>query len=172
MYQSRYALQGFSDSLRLELSQKGVHVSTVHPGVIRSDFRQRAQWRGEGNQRQKMMDNLLEAELEGSDEWSTCKKFNFKEKIIVNQSNKSMCTWGSWEWFDWLVIDYLVAGKECVKRVVGYLKYCSYSITMGSYLRKHIVVECCWDGFVCSTGYCTWDRGITRNAVTSNGWRN
>eukprot|EP00434_Breviolum_minutum_P001715 symbB.v1.2.001522.t2/scaffold83.1/size345278/6 len=57
---SKYALQGFSDSLRLELSQKGVHVSTVHPGVIRSDFRERAQWRGEGNQRQKMMDNLLD----------------------------------------------------------------------------------------------------------------
>jgi len=57
---SKYALQGFSDSLRLELSQKGVHVSTVHPGVIRSDFRQRAQWRGEGNQRQRMMDNLLD----------------------------------------------------------------------------------------------------------------
>ena len=44
-----------------------MHVSTVHPGVIRSDFRQRAQWRGEGNQRQKMMDNLLETKLEGSD---------------------------------------------------------------------------------------------------------
>jgi len=92
-------LQGFSDSLRLELSQKGVHVSTVHPGVIRSDFRERAQWRGEGNQRQKMMDNLLETKLEGSD--GSDGTMIHLEGIFpttvgesrVNQINKSMCTW-------------------------------------------------------------------------------
>mmetsp|Transcript_17991 Transcript_17991/g.40572 ORF Transcript_17991/g.40572 Transcript_17991/m.40572 type:complete len:353 (+) Transcript_17991:56-1114(+) len=60
---AKYALQGFADSLRIELSQKGVHVATVHPGVIRSDFRQRAQWRGSAaDGRKSTMDSLLDSE--------------------------------------------------------------------------------------------------------------
>eukprot|EP00931_Biecheleriopsis_adriatica_P091105 TRINITY_DN65001_c0_g1_i1.p1 TRINITY_DN65001_c0_g1~~TRINITY_DN65001_c0_g1_i1.p1 ORF type:complete len:108 (-),score=16.46 TRINITY_DN65001_c0_g1_i1:155-478(-) len=39
---AKYALQGFADSLRLE--SRNVHIATVHPGVIRSDFRNRATW--------------------------------------------------------------------------------------------------------------------------------
>uniref|UniRef100_A0A7S0WIV6 Uncharacterized protein n=1 Tax=Pyramimonas obovata TaxID=1411642 RepID=A0A7S0WIV6_9CHLO len=44
---SKYALAGFTDALRYELSPKGVHVAQVHPGIINSDFMERAQFRGE-----------------------------------------------------------------------------------------------------------------------------
>lgn len=58
---AKYALQGFADALRLEIAQSGVHVGTVHPGVIRSDFRQRAQFRGDkGEQQRKSLDALLD----------------------------------------------------------------------------------------------------------------
>ncbi|CAE7659589.1 unnamed protein product [Symbiodinium sp. CCMP2592] len=57
---AKYALQGFADSLRLELAARGVHVATVHPGVIRSDFRTRAQWRGSAGSRKSAMDTLLD----------------------------------------------------------------------------------------------------------------
>ncbi|CAE7438122.1 unnamed protein product [Symbiodinium natans] len=60
---AKYALQGFADSLRLELTSKGVHVATVHPGVIRSDFRTRAQWRGSAaGSRRSMMNTLLDGQ--------------------------------------------------------------------------------------------------------------
>jgi len=56
---AKYALQGFADSLRLE--SPDVHVTTVHPGVIRSDFRSRAGWRGKAGERGKEnIDNLLD----------------------------------------------------------------------------------------------------------------
>eukprot|EP00242_Pyramimonas_sp_CCMP2087_P014794 CAMPEP_0198207456 /NCGR_PEP_ID=MMETSP1445-20131203/10902_1 /TAXON_ID=36898 /ORGANISM="Pyramimonas sp., Strain CCMP2087" /LENGTH=320 /DNA_ID=CAMNT_0043880491 /DNA_START=61 /DNA_END=1020 /DNA_ORIENTATION=- len=45
---SKYALAGFTDALRYEVAPKGVHVAQVHPGVIKSDFMERAQFRGEG----------------------------------------------------------------------------------------------------------------------------
>lgn len=58
---SKYALQGFADSLRIEAEAKGVHVATVHPGVIRSDFLKRAQWRGsEGETRRDAMGKILD----------------------------------------------------------------------------------------------------------------
>eukprot|EP00929_Paragymnodinium_shiwhaense_P075571 TRINITY_DN38647_c0_g1_i1.p1 TRINITY_DN38647_c0_g1~~TRINITY_DN38647_c0_g1_i1.p1 ORF type:complete len:396 (-),score=78.26 TRINITY_DN38647_c0_g1_i1:182-1369(-) len=58
---AKYALQGFADSLRLEASP-ALHVATVHPGVIRSDFRERAQWRGsQGDSSKSTMDSLLDS---------------------------------------------------------------------------------------------------------------
>ncbi|MET0082915.1 MAG: SDR family oxidoreductase [Sedimenticola sp.] len=39
---SKYALEGLSDTLRLELAGSGVHVSLVEPGPITSHFRQNA----------------------------------------------------------------------------------------------------------------------------------
>jgi len=44
---SKYALAGFADALRYEMKPKGVHVAQVHPGVINSDFMERAQFRGD-----------------------------------------------------------------------------------------------------------------------------
>jgi NAD(P)-dependent dehydrogenase (short-subunit alcohol dehydrogenase family) len=39
---SKYALEGFADTLRLELTGSGVYVSLVEPGPIRSQFRENA----------------------------------------------------------------------------------------------------------------------------------
>jgi NAD(P)-dependent dehydrogenase (short-subunit alcohol dehydrogenase family) len=39
---SKFALEGLTDTLRLELAGSGVHVSTIEPGPIRSSFRHRA----------------------------------------------------------------------------------------------------------------------------------
>lgn len=43
---SKYALTGLTDTLRLELAPQGIHVAAVHPGVINSNFLERAQFRG------------------------------------------------------------------------------------------------------------------------------
>lgn len=60
---SKYAVTGLSDTLRLELAPKGIHVATVHPGVINSDFLERAQFRGgsegEASRRQAQMAETL-----------------------------------------------------------------------------------------------------------------
>ena len=39
---SKYAIEGISDTLRLELKGTGVHVSLIEPGPIHSDFRKNA----------------------------------------------------------------------------------------------------------------------------------
>jgi NAD(P)-dependent dehydrogenase (short-subunit alcohol dehydrogenase family) len=43
---SKYAVAGLTDTLRLELASKGIQVCAVHPGVINSDFLERAVFRG------------------------------------------------------------------------------------------------------------------------------
>jgi short-subunit dehydrogenase len=42
---SKYAVTGLTDTLRLELKPQGIHVGAVHPGLINSDFLERAQFR-------------------------------------------------------------------------------------------------------------------------------
>jgi short-subunit dehydrogenase len=44
---SKYAVSGLTESLRLELAPRGIHVCAVHPGVINSDFLERAMFRDE-----------------------------------------------------------------------------------------------------------------------------
>merc|ERR1719262_726439 len=39
---SKFALAGWSEALRTELEPAGVHVAQVHPGIINSDFMERA----------------------------------------------------------------------------------------------------------------------------------
>lgn len=57
---SKYALAGFTDALRYELAPKGVHVAQVHPGVINSDFLERAQFRGDAAEKtQQTMSKML-----------------------------------------------------------------------------------------------------------------
>jgi len=64
---AKFALQGFADSLRLEAEPCGVHVATVHPGVIRSEFRQRAQFRGQrGEVARTNMDSMLDGDSPAS----------------------------------------------------------------------------------------------------------
>lgn len=42
---SKYALTGLTETLRLELAPQGIQVCAVHPGLINSDFLERAQFR-------------------------------------------------------------------------------------------------------------------------------
>ncbi|MEG4942159.1 SDR family oxidoreductase [Microcoleus sp. F4-D5] len=42
---SKYAVTGLTETLRLELAPHGIHVCAVHPGLINSDFLERAQFR-------------------------------------------------------------------------------------------------------------------------------
>lgn len=44
---SKYAITGLTESLRVELSSKGIHVGIGHPGIIDSDFLERAMFCGE-----------------------------------------------------------------------------------------------------------------------------
>ncbi len=44
---SKYAVTGLTETLRLELEPKGIHVCGVHPSVTNSDFLERAVFRGE-----------------------------------------------------------------------------------------------------------------------------
>ncbi|WP_193139802.1 MULTISPECIES: SDR family NAD(P)-dependent oxidoreductase [unclassified Meridianimarinicoccus] len=39
---SKYAIEGYSDVLRLEMREFGIHVSLIQPGPIRTDFRKNA----------------------------------------------------------------------------------------------------------------------------------
>jgi short-subunit dehydrogenase len=43
---SKYAVTGLTEALRLELAPKHIHVGIVHPGLTRSNFMERAQFRG------------------------------------------------------------------------------------------------------------------------------
>eukprot|EP00951_Prasinocladus_malaysianus_P021145 scaffold174475_cov36-Prasinocladus_malaysianus.AAC.2 len=63
---SKYALAGFADALRYEMRPKGVHVAQVHPGVIDSDFMERAQFRGENAEKQRaQMESMLGSGMGG-----------------------------------------------------------------------------------------------------------
>ncbi|NQE32630.1 SDR family NAD(P)-dependent oxidoreductase [Microcoleus asticus] len=42
---SKYAVTGLTETLRLELAPQGIHVGAVYPGLINSDFLERAQFR-------------------------------------------------------------------------------------------------------------------------------
>ena len=51
---SKYAVTGLTETLRLELEPKGIHVCGVHPSVTNSDFLERAVFRGEGDERAEL----------------------------------------------------------------------------------------------------------------------
>jgi NAD(P)-dependent dehydrogenase (short-subunit alcohol dehydrogenase family) len=60
---SKYAVTGLTQTLRLELAPQGIHVCAVHPGMINSDFLERAQFRDRDEpavelRRQKMTEML------------------------------------------------------------------------------------------------------------------
>ena len=62
---SKYAVTGLTETLRLELAPKNIHVGIVHPGVINSDFMERAMFRGqsdaEASDRQQQMAQMLDS---------------------------------------------------------------------------------------------------------------
>ena len=62
---SKYAVTGLTETLRLELEPQGITVCAVHPGVINSDFLERAMFRGdnksESEERRQQMSELLKS---------------------------------------------------------------------------------------------------------------
>ncbi|MGB3615398.1 MAG: SDR family oxidoreductase [Elainellaceae cyanobacterium] len=57
---SKYAITGLTDTLRLELRPKGIHVAIVHPGIINSSFMERAMFRGsDADKRRSQMQDTL-----------------------------------------------------------------------------------------------------------------
>ncbi len=64
---SKYAVTGLTESLRLELAKTNIQVGIVHPGVIDSDFLDRAQFRGKNeaeiNNRRQQMTQMLESSV-------------------------------------------------------------------------------------------------------------
>ena len=64
---SKYAVTGFTETLRLELEPKGIQVCGVHPSATNSDFLERSLFRGENeqevNQRRQQMEQMLKSPL-------------------------------------------------------------------------------------------------------------
>lgn len=62
---TKYAVTGFTETLRLELEPQGIHVCGVHPGVTNSDFLERAIFRGEdsGETARQQMQQVLNSPL-------------------------------------------------------------------------------------------------------------
>eukprot|EP00898_Chlorokybus_atmophyticus_P003553 jgi/Chlat1/4199/Chrsp27S04292 len=57
---SKYALKGLTECLRYDYGKQGVHVAQVHPGVIASDFLERAEFRGENvDEAKKQLQQVL-----------------------------------------------------------------------------------------------------------------
>ncbi|BDA42370.1 probable oxidoreductase EphD [Coccomyxa sp. Obi] len=58
---SKYALAGFTDAIRPDFADQGVHVAQVHPGVVKSNFMERAAFRGpKGEEQRATMERMLE----------------------------------------------------------------------------------------------------------------
>jgi short-subunit dehydrogenase len=60
---TKFAVTGLTESLQSELSPKGIHVAGIYPNVIKSNFMQRAVFRGKDAQDQKARQEQLEQVL-------------------------------------------------------------------------------------------------------------
>ncbi len=69
---SKYALEGLSDTLRLELEGSGIYVTLIEPGPIRSDFRK----------------NALQKFLQNIDRAHSIFKAEYHKKLEALQSDK------------------------------------------------------------------------------------
>ncbi|WP_066377805.1 SDR family oxidoreductase [Anabaena sp. CA = ATCC 33047] len=88
---SKYAVTGLTETLRLELQPKGIHVCAVQPSVTNSDFMERSQFRGKDEQeaqkyRQQMNDILNTAVASQPEDvaqaiWDVVK--HHKDEIVV-----------------------------------------------------------------------------------------
>jgi short-subunit dehydrogenase len=61
---SKFAITGLTQSLRAELSAKGIHVSGIYPSLIKSDFLERAVFRGKNaedqSDRRRQVEQVLD----------------------------------------------------------------------------------------------------------------
>lgn len=87
---SKYAVTGMTETLRLELAPKAIHVGIVHPGIINSDFLERAVFKGTDTDAQngrKRMQEMLTGPIASQPEeiaqaiWDVV-KFKIAEKVV------------------------------------------------------------------------------------------
>ncbi|MEM6403192.1 MAG: SDR family oxidoreductase [Cyanobacteria bacterium P01_D01_bin.116] len=92
---SKYAITGLTETLRLELKPKGIHVGAVHPSATNSNFMERAQFRGsseqEAEKRRNSMASFLESPAASKPEdvanavWDVVK--HQKDEIVVGSGS-------------------------------------------------------------------------------------
>ncbi|MEL6162596.1 MAG: SDR family oxidoreductase, partial [Cyanobacteria bacterium J06628_3] len=61
---SKYAITGLTETLRIELKPKGIHVGVVHPSATNSNFMERAQFRGSSDEEAEKRRNSMASFLE------------------------------------------------------------------------------------------------------------
>ena len=92
---SKYAITGLTETLRLELKPKGIHVGAVHPSATNSNFMERAQFRGrsdeEAEKRRNSMASFLKSPAASKPEdvanavWDVVK--HQKDEIVVGSGS-------------------------------------------------------------------------------------
>jgi short-subunit dehydrogenase len=92
---SKYAITGLTETLRLELKPKGIHVGAVHPGATNSNFMERAQFRGsseqEAEKRRNSMSSFLKSPAASKPEdvadavWDAVK--HQKDEVVVGSGS-------------------------------------------------------------------------------------
>jgi NADP-dependent 3-hydroxy acid dehydrogenase YdfG len=63
---SKYAITGMTETLRIELEPKGIHVCGVHPSATNSDFLERAVFLGENDSEAEQAQEQMRQMLKGS----------------------------------------------------------------------------------------------------------
>jgi short-subunit dehydrogenase len=91
---SKYAITGLTETMRLELEPKGIHVGIVQPSATNSNFLERAQFRGKDEQeastRRQQMSDLLQTPVASKSEdvaqaiWDTVK--HKRSEVVVGSA--------------------------------------------------------------------------------------
>ncbi|PSB60209.1 oxidoreductase, partial [filamentous cyanobacterium CCP1] len=96
---SKFAVTGFTEALRTELSSKGIHVCGIYPNLIKSSFLERAIFRGENAQdvhdRRRQVSQTLNAPMVEKPEdvaQAIWKAVQNKEKEVLVGSAKLSAT--------------------------------------------------------------------------------
>ncbi len=94
---SKYAVTGLTEALHSELAPKGIHVCGIYPNLIKSDFMERAIFRGQDNQesqaRRDQLNQVLNAPVIEKPEdvaqaiWNAVK--HQRSEVIVGSANLS-----------------------------------------------------------------------------------
>jgi short-subunit dehydrogenase len=92
---SKYAITGLTETLRIELKPKGIHIGAVHPSATDSNFMERAQFRGsneqEAEKRRNSMSSLLKSPAASKPEdvadavWDAVK--HQKDEVVVGSGS-------------------------------------------------------------------------------------
>lgn len=97
---SKFAVTGLTDALRSEIGPKGIHVCGIYPNLIKSDFMQRAVFRGKDDRdtqdRRRQLEQVLSTPVVEKPEdvanaiWDAVK--NQREEVVVGSANLSIAS--------------------------------------------------------------------------------